>query len=367
MSASPSRIGIIGGGWRASTFLRIAQALPAEFRISTALVRSKASADALRAQHGIVATTSFDHFLRNDRYDYVVVCTPRAVTPDYIVELSGRGTPVLAETPPAADVESLEALYARLPVGARVQVAEQYAFQPQHAARLAVARSGLLGTVTSAYASVAHDYHGISLLRSLLGVADEPVRVTAEAFEDSVIETLGLSGWAAGSAARKTTRVTARMTVPDRGLLGVYEFDGDQYFSPIRSRRLSVFGERGELADNTIHYMRGPGDPVTLRLSREETGVDGDLAGRHLRRILAGDRVVYENPFAPARLSDDEIAIATVLAKMNEYSDGGPAFYGLADASQDTYVAALISEAVETGAAVSSTPRPWSGDLLRSP
>jgi hypothetical protein len=37
--------------------------------------------------------------------------------------------------------------------------------------------------------------------------------------------------------------------------------------------------------------------------------------------------------FAPARLSDDEIAIATCLESMARYLETGNSFYGLAEAS----------------------------------
>jgi len=363
VSTTPSRIGIVGGGWRASAYFEIAKAFPAHFNFVRALVRSQSSADALNIGRGIAATTSIDAFLDSENFDYVVVCTPSSVTADYIVELANRGIAVLAETPPATDLKSLDHLYSRLNAGARVQVAEQYRFQPQHAARLAVAQSGLLGTVTSVYASVAHDYHGISLLRSILGVGGEPITVRAETFVDPVVATLGRGGWASELEVNDSTRVTARISVPGRGLLGVYEFNGEQYFSPIRSRHLSVFGERGELIDNAVHYMRGRGDAVTLHLERDQTGVDGDLSGSYLRRISAGERVLYENPFAPGRLSDDEIAIGTVLLKMNEFVTGGPSFYGLADASQDAYLGFLISEAAKSGDAVHSTPRVWTSEL----
>ena len=63
--------------------------------------------------------------------------------------------PVLAETPPAPDLKGLIQLSKDLPGNARVQVAEQYPFQPLHAARLALARSGKLGEITQAQISVA--------------------------------------------------------------------------------------------------------------------------------------------------------------------------------------------------------------------
>lgn len=363
MSATPSRIGIIGGGWRAESYFTVADAFPDTFHFVRALLRSQDSADALSARREIATATSVDEFLRGENFDFVFLCTPRAVTPHFIIELANRGIPVLAETPPAMDLESLARLYGEMNSGARVQVAEQYRYQPQHAARLAVAESGLLGAVTSAYLSVAHDYHAISLLRSALTFSAEPVSVSAATFIDPVVRTRNRGGWDEQLEVTDSTRVTARISVPDRGLLGVYEFNGEQYFSPIRSRHLSLFGTHGELVDDTIHHMRGPGDPVTLRLERDQTGIDGDLFGSHLRRISAGERVLYENPLAPGRLSDDEIAMGTVLLRMTEFAAGGPSTYGLAEASQDAYLGFLIAEAARSGRVVTSAPQVWTPDL----
>ena len=57
-----------------------------------------------------------------------------------------------------------------------MQVAEQYAFQPLHAARLAFIRAGKLGEISQVQVSVAHGYHGISLIRKFLGIGYENVK-----------------------------------------------------------------------------------------------------------------------------------------------------------------------------------------------
>jgi len=50
-----------------------------------------------------------------------------------------------------------------------VQVAEQYHLMPSHASRLALARSGAIGTVTSVQISSTHAYHAVALIRAYLG------------------------------------------------------------------------------------------------------------------------------------------------------------------------------------------------------
>ncbi len=361
MNRVPARIGIIGAsGWRAGAYFRIAHSRPDLFSITNALVRTEASAETIHRSWGISATTSFADFAGDGQYDYVIVCVQADLAPELVWDFVQRGVPVLVETPPAAQLDGLIDLYSRLGSDSPVQVAEQYRFQPHHAARLALAASGLLGPVSSVYTSVAHDYHGMSLARAFLATGFETVHVTAAEFGDTVVTTRGRGGWAASLEPIISPRVSARLVFPERGLLAQYEFSGEQYYSPVRSRHIAAFGERGELTDDTVRYMRAPGDAVELEIVRDDTGIDGDLDGSFLRNLRLGDRVVYENPLAPARLSDDEIAIGTAMLRMIAFVDGGEVFYGIADASHDRYLSLLIAEAVQSGAPVASTPQPWS-------
>jgi hypothetical protein len=55
----------------------------------------------------------------------------------------------------------------------------------------------------------------------------------------------------------------------------------------------------------------------------------------HLRAITLGERVLWRNPFGDARLSDDELAVATVLRAMRRYVNEGVEFYGIPDAAED--------------------------------
>ena len=73
--------------------------------------------------------------------EFVVTSVPWAASGPLLVELSAQNKPVLAETPPASDLEALIGLWQNLPANARVQVAEQYAFQPLHAAAPSLARA----------------------------------------------------------------------------------------------------------------------------------------------------------------------------------------------------------------------------------
>lgn len=356
---TPARVGIIGTGWRAAMFADVAAAIPDRVEIQAALSRSGEAAQTFAARHRIHAVTDAERFLAHGKFDFVIVCVSAHATPTWVRDLAWRGIPTLVETPIAPDRDSLTDLLRDIPVDAPVQLAEQYRYQPQHAARLAVVHSGLIGPPHAAFSSVAHYYHGVSLLRAALGIGFERVTISADRFTDRVLSTLGRRGWDASPTIRSTERISARLAFPDRGALALYDFDEEQYFSPIRTRHFSVSGERGEIADDNVTFARGIDDVVRLRLHREETGIDGDLEGRFLRRITLGERVVYDNPFAPARLSDDEVAIATVLTKMSAFTQNRRSFYGLADAAEDQYLSLLIADAARGGETVHSGRRAW--------
>lgn len=349
-------IGLIGASWRAEYFLRIARDLPERFAVARVLVHSEQSAERVAREWGVAATTSTTHFLAAARYDYVIVATPWDVTPALTTELVAAGIPVLSETPPAPDAAGLFALNAAIG-SAPVQVAEQYQYQPHHAARLSVARSGLLGDVQRARVSVAHGYHGISLVRLALGAGFESVAITAHSSVERLVAARGREGWT--PTLEPITAVTTTAHLVFENAVAEFDFNEEQYFSPIRSRRLIIAGSHGELVNDDVVWLAGPGEPRRESLYREATGIDGDLEGSHLRRILLRDTVHFENRFAPARLSDDELAVAEVMHRMAVFVQTGVPFYSLAEASHDHYLGMLVDRAAETGETLHSGDVPW--------
>jgi len=354
---NPIKFGIVGGGWRAAFYLRIARTVPERFAVTGVVVRDAAKGRQIEERWGVPTHRTLDALLRADPPSFVVVSVPWAVTPTVVVELAERTIPTLAETPPAPDVEGLRGLYERVGPGARLQVAEQYPYQPLHAARLALVASGVLGTVTQAQVSVAHGYHGMSLIRRFLGLAFEDATITAHRFVSPLVEGPGRGGPPAQERLTSSTQVIAHLDFGDR--LGVYDFTGDQYFSWIRSPRLLVRGERGEIDGTRVRYLVDYQTPVALDLRREDAGVDGNLEGYYHKGILAGATWLYRNPLAPGRLSDDEIAVGTCLERMAAYVDGGPDFYSLAEAAQDHYLSLVLGQALARGEGVATQPQPW--------
>ena len=242
------RFGIIGSGWRTEFYLRVAQALPDTFQITGVLTREAERAEVITRDWGVPAVLSVDELLAGDP-GFVVVSVPWSVTPTLLKELAERDVPVLTETPPAPDIDGLRAL--RPLANARVQVAEQYQFQPLHAARLAIAASGRLGTVSQAHLSTAHGYHGIDLMRRFLAADDAaPLTIRAMRFESPLVAGPDRDGPPTVDQTVPSLQTVAWFDFGER--LGVMDFTDDQYFSWVRSRRVLVRGDRGEFSNETL-------------------------------------------------------------------------------------------------------------------
>jgi predicted dehydrogenase len=350
-----TRFGLIGSGWRAAFYLRVAAALPDRLESTGVLTRDPGRREAIAREFGVATPGSLDELLAAEP-DFVVVSTPWAVTPVLLRELTERRIPVLSETPPAPDLEGLRALASLARTG-RIQVAEQYQFQPFHAARLGVTRSGRLGRITEARVSAAHGYHGVDLIRRYLGLDREPLTVRAHRFVSPIVAGPDRAGPPAALRLVESEVVVAFLDAGDR--LGVYDFAEEQYFSWIRSRSVLLRGDRGEIRDRSVRSLLDHRTVVEPDLTRHDAGHDGNLEGFHLIGITLGDEWVYRNPFAPARLSDDEIAVATCLTRMGAWLDGGPDVCSLADAAQDHYLGLLIGEAARSGGSIRSSGHIW--------
>jgi len=357
--------GIVGSGWRSEFFLRIARAMPDRFAVSGLVTRSAEKGAEIEKTWGIRTFRTIDDLLNagssgaahaGTATGFLVISVPGSVACDVILEAAGKGIPVLSETPPAYDMDKLLMLNERAR-GAKVQVAEQYHLHPAHSARIKIARSGLLGEVTEAQVSFSHGYHAMSLMRKLLGIGYENAVINAYRYPSPVI----------AGPDRKGPPESERLTAPMHefalldfnGKLGVYDFIRDQHRSWIRTQRIIARGTRGEIYDSAIKYLKDFRTPLEFGLIRKNAGEEGNMEGYYLKGIMAGDEWIFVNPYAPASLSDDEIAVATCLVKMDEYVRGGPEFYSLAEASQDAYLAMMADKAMDMGARFVTQTQPW--------
>ncbi len=210
---------------------------------------------------------------------------------------------------------------------------------------------------------MAHDYHGISLMRRLLGVGADGMgcSIAGQQFRFPVLWHCGRGGLVPGSESlQQDGRKVASFTF-ENGKVGFFDFAGEQYFNYFRSRHLNVQGTHGELCDYDVTYWNGR-MPVSSRMERQDAGKDSNLEGYFHRGITWNGAFVYENPFAPfreARLTDDEIAMGTLLLGMERMIAGGEEIYPLKEALEDTYLYYMMDEAIRTSTTVRTAPQIW--------
>ncbi|RAN95859.1 Gfo/Idh/MocA family protein [Micromonospora noduli] len=357
-SVAQTRFGIIGSGWRGEFFLRLARLLPERFRVTGVVTRTESRGAAVTADWGVPSFRTTGELLARERPDFVIVSVPWPVTPEATRELVAVGVPVLAETPPAPDLAGLRSLWADVGGSGLVQVAEQYLLMPGHAARLALVRAGVLGEPTSVQISSTHLYHAVSLIRGLLGVGHESAEVSARAFVAPLANPLSPAGWSGDDTPQQLSTTLA--TIDFGGRMGLYDFTDNQWWNPLRTRRLVVRGSRGELVDDRVVRLVDPSTPVESFLTRRQTGLDLNLEGLDLKHISFDGDVVYRNPFVGSGMSDDDIAVADIVARAGAWArEEGPAPYPLAEACQDHLISLAIEESIRAGQPVVTATEAW--------
>ena len=103
---SKIRFGLIGSGWRAEFYIRIAKALPEMFDLAAVMIRSKEKGEAFSAKFGVKVVNTLDELVEKEP-EFVVMAIKRGIVTENLITLFERGIPVLTETPPGEDVEAL--------------------------------------------------------------------------------------------------------------------------------------------------------------------------------------------------------------------------------------------------------------------
>lgn len=357
--AGQARFALVGSGYRARFFHGLARALPDRFTITGVVSRTAERRAEVERDWGVRAVGSVTELLAGERPDFVVVSVPWDVAPGVLRELVAAEMPVLSETPPAPDVPGLRTLWADVGASGLVQVAEHSPSMPAHAARIRLVRDGHLGRPTSVHVSSTHEYHAVGLVRALLGVGFADAEVVARTFVAPLVSPLSRAGWTDDDVAHQATTTLATLDFGD-GRSALYDFTDNQSRNRLRGNRLVVRGSHGELLDDRLMRLTGPRTIVESHLVRRQTGVEQDLPGFDLEHLSLDGEVLYRNPFEGARLGDDDIAGASLLAGTAAWVAGdGPPPYPLAEGCQDHLLGRAIVESARTGRPVRTAVEPW--------
>lgn len=313
------KYGIIGAGWRSEFYLRIANLVPEKFSVSGIYIRNPEKRKVFSEKYNVKIFDNLKDLLSTE-FDFIVSCVNKEAINQTAQMLSDKGVYILSETP-VTDIN----------LDGKIQVAEQFHLMPRNQAYKRIIDSGILGEVHHVQLSCCHDYHAASLIRFFLNIKDENPVKTSVCLPDSINRYNCRNGYI------KPINVNSKqkITVLDFGSkTAVYDFNFEQYFSNIRSSRIVIRGTNGEIMNNSCTYLKD-GVPHTFELKRNSFGSEENLDGYALLNITGNGEILYANPFKNARLSDEEIAIATCLLKMKEYTQNGTEFYNTDDASLD--------------------------------
>ena len=355
-------VALVGSGFRARAFLRLAQRVPHVFRVVGVVTRSSVTGGEVEERWGVRTARSVEELLAHRRPDLVVTAVPGHANVEVLQAAVRLGLPVLSETPPAPDVEGLRRLWRQVGGSGLVQVAEQYPSLPATAATLAAVRAGLVGRATSAQVSATHLHHAAALIRAVVGAGCAEAEVRAVATTAPLADPVTRAGWVGGESERPIVTTIATLDFAD-GRTGLYDYTEGQMRNPLRSGRMVVRGSRGEVVDDRVVRLVDARTVVESRLVRRQTGQHLDLEAPGLDHISLDGEVLYRNPFPGAGLTDDEIAMGTVLAGACSAAQGRSApAYPLAEAAQDTLLGLAVQASVATDRPVRTGREAWARD-----
>lgn len=334
------KYGIIGSGYRAEFYGRIARNYPGLFK-AVYLCRSPEKAERMTARTGAKAVLRAEE-IEDGQPDFVVIAVDKGHIADETMNWAGRGFPVVAETPVGNTVEKMTQLWKMQEKhGARIVCCEQYFRYPILMAGLQAIREGTIGTASSIYVSLLHHYHAASLIRKALGIGLEERTIMRGSRSASPMV-------ATDSRECAILDGTVSEAVRDRihidfesGKQADYDFAPAQYRTYLRSRHLIVRGDRGEWSDTLIRHLDETGAPAQKLLLPE---IPARYRGLDTQ-ILRDCRRRWQSDLAPDTIQD-EFAMASILLDMGEYLSGGPSPYPLEEALWDACFWLQMEEAV---------------------
>lgn len=351
-----ARVVVVGGGPRASFFLRQASLLRDRFEILGVYSRSDETRAQIEAKWGLQTFDSVGPLIAL-KPEFALVAVARVAAMEPTIAFAEAGIPVMVETPPAPKRTDLRELWGRVGEAGLVQVAEQSLYMPSHLAKLAAVNDGIIGTPTSVHVSSNHLYHAVAIMRGFLKPDSGPATVRATDFIARLVDPVINDVWQDDQSEKP--RGTTLATVEFGASMGFYDFTHFQWFNPLRSRRLLIRGSHGEFNDNDIVRL-ADGAVIESRVLRRQTGIDLNHEGFDLDNISIDGRVLFRNPFKGLRMSDEDIAAALLLVTMAAWvRDEGIAPYPLAHGSQDHLIGLAIEEAAATGQTVTTVREAW--------
>lgn len=138
------KFGIIGAGWRSEFHLRIAKLVPQLSKVSGIYIRNEHKRREFAQKYEVPVFSSLEALFETD-FEFIVSCVNKTSICDIVRTLCGKNIPVLTETPVGMSLAEIDGILSDIKPEWRVQVAEQFHFQPRNVAIKKIIDSGILG------------------------------------------------------------------------------------------------------------------------------------------------------------------------------------------------------------------------------
>lgn len=322
---------IVGSGWRSLFYVRIAKNLPEHFELSALLCRSQEKAEKISNEENLHTTTSIEECV-NLKPDFVVVTVNKASIFNVSLDWLKRGFKVLCETPVVFSKEKLLELK-ELPenLKSNLFVAEQYKYFATNQAILKILQKNLIGEPSFVNISLTNDHHAASLIREFLQEKTETeCKIKKKIFSFPTREFMN----------RYERFTDGRIGEKKRGLFlfefadgktAAYDFDSEQYRSPIRNSFIKIQGPTGEIFNEKVTWLDSNTQVHEGKIVVTNETVTSEYKNPNLHQFEKIQKIVfemegksetlYENPFPKARLNEDETAIAELMLKITDASE----------------------------------------------
>ncbi len=319
---------LFGTGWRAEFYMRIAEASPL-FKLNAIYTRSEERRKEIE-KRGFKVFTSIDETLI-EAHDMAVIASGNDGLIPLLDNLNERGTTIACETS-FLKLNDNELDYISSNING--YALEQYWHTPLYGSIKEALP--LIGDIESVYLSALHNHHAASIARYIF--KDEVIKDIRTISETNArcIKTGSRAGREISNEMQDYKRKITQIEYAS-GKIFINDFSSNQYHSAIIPSRIEIRGAKGVITERGVSYVKDNGYVATLPFIFHR-GSDKINEPMTLSHVTLGERETFINPFYPALLNDDEIAIAAMLNEIKERRNT----YSIKDAVEDAKLGKLL-------------------------
>jgi predicted dehydrogenase len=347
----PIRFAIVGTGKRSHyLYGPLLTTLSDEVKLVGVWGRSEEKAQALGEKLRAPWFTDLERLRDEARPQASVVAVAYAANGEVGRRVVELGLNALLETPIAHALADADAIIAEARAqNLKIEVAEQYYRRPMERLKRALIDAGLFGQVLVAYNDfMGHGYHGVSLIRSYIGLETPVEAVSGTTAQFGVAPHYAWIGKTFGP--REEQWEQAALHFKD-GRLGFFNWSSIAYDSALRwMRSTKFFAEKGMAVGDRLTLITPDGkDPQPIEVERRFHNVGGMET---LSELVAHTtpQVVWRNPLRGCYLDDEMIAVADcVMSLVRAIREDRLPEYGAGQARLDQEVTLAMYESARRG------------------